>query len=263
MTRKTSLFLYLWIAGFVGVLTILLIDLNGLIAALPAHILPAETITFTPFLKVVSLIQPSLLLAIGVVVGVYLTPQVGLTAPVFEAFANGESVASKITPQILPGFIGGIVGGLAIVATSAIFIPLLPDGAADRISEFGRFVPLLMRLLYGGVTEEILLRWGFMTLLVWLGWRVFQKERSGPSSSMFVAAILLSSIMFGIGHLPIAFLLFPEPAPSLIGFVIVANSIFGLIAGTLYWKRGLESAMIAHVVAHLVLFTASKAGAYF
>ena len=45
--------------------------------------------------------------------------------------------------------------------------------------------------------------------------------------------------------------------------MIVANSIFGLIAGYLYWKRGLESAMFAHMVAHVLLLTASYYGAYF
>jgi membrane protease YdiL (CAAX protease family) len=45
--------------------------------------------------------------------------------------------------------------------------------------------------------------------------------------------------------------------------VIVANSLFGLIAGYLYWKRGLESAMLAHMLAHVLLLTASRFGTYY
>jgi hypothetical protein len=45
--------------------------------------------------------------------------------------------------------------------------------------------------------------------------------------------------------------------------VIVANSVFGIVAGYLYWKFGLESAIIAHILGHVVLALASYAGAYF
>jgi membrane protease YdiL (CAAX protease family) len=114
-----------------------------------------------------------------------------------------------------------------------------------RIAEFGQLTPLPMRLLYGGITEEVLLRWGFMTLLVWL------------FRGRYVLAILISSLVFAIGHLPIAFMLFPKPTLVLIAFVIAANSLFGVIAGVLYWKRGLESAIVAHMVTHLVMVAAS------
>jgi hypothetical protein len=63
--------------------------------------------------------------------------------------------------------------------------------------------------------------------------------------------------------LPIAFLIFPQATVVLIAFVVLANSLFGLIAGYLYWKKGLESAMIAHILAHVVMLTASYFGAYF
>jgi hypothetical protein len=45
--------------------------------------------------------------------------------------------------------------------------------------------------------------------------------------------------------------------------VIVANSVFGLIAGYLYWMRGLESVMLAHMLARVVMLTASQFRAYY
>ncbi len=70
---------------------------------------------------------------------------------------------------------------------------------------------------------------------------VYQKNEQPPSASIFVVAILISSILFGLGHLPVAFMLFPEPTATLVFFVIAANSAFGMVAGILYWRRGLES----------------------
>jgi hypothetical protein len=42
--------------------------------------------------------------------------------------------------------------------------------------------------------------------------------------------------------------------------VIVANSAFGIVTGYLYWKYGLESAIVAHMLGHVVLVTATYAG---
>ena len=213
--------------------------------------------------KILSLVQPSVILFVAVLVGVALASKVGLSSPVAEAAASGTDLVSAFKPQIVPGIIGGLTGGVAIVLVGLLWKPLLPPEVVALIAEFGKLVPLPTRLLYGGITEELLIRWGLMTFFVWAAWRLFQKGQNKPKSAHFVGAILISSVVFGIGHLPIAFLLFPQATAALIGFVVTANSFFGLIAGYLYWKNGLESAMIAHMLAHVVMLTASYFGAYF
>ena len=107
------------------------------------------------------------------------------------------------------------------------------------------------------------MRWGLMTLVVWIVWRVFQKRFTEPTRICFVAAILFSSFVFGLGHLPVAVLLLRETTAAIVLFVILGNSAFGIVAGYLYWKWGLESAIIAHMLGHVVLAVASYAGAYF
>jgi hypothetical protein len=258
---KVRLFLILLAAGFLAVLSLLLVDVSGIITLLP---LAADEIPpFTPALKLLSVVQPTVLVAICVFVGVAVASKVGLTSPVAEAAANRSDIASALRSQIFPGLIGGLIGGLAIILIAAAWTPFLPPELVSLISAFGKFVPLPTRLFYGGIVEELLLRWGFMSLLVWGAWRIFQKGQEAPKPRLFIGAILISSVIFGIGHLPVAFMLVPEPTLALISFVIVGNSTFGLIAGYLYWKKGLESAMIAHMMAHLVMFTASYFGAYF
>ena|SRR5688572_23883536 len=95
-----------------------------------------------------------------------------------------------------------------------------------------------------------------MTLLVWLPWRLLQKGEGVPKGAIVIAAIFISAIVFGIGHLPIASMLSGGLTFPLVAYVITANSLFGIAAGFLYWKRGLESAMIAHMTAHVVLIAA-------
>jgi membrane protease YdiL (CAAX protease family) len=262
MNVQIKLFLILLTAGLLGVFSFLLVDLSALIAILP---IPAgtEIPSITPALKLLSLIQPAVILFVAILVGVALAPKVGLSSPVAEAVAGGGQLRSAFKPQIIPGLVGGLAGGVAIVLIALLWKSFLPPEVITRIAELGKILPLPTRLLYGGITEELLLRWGLMTLLVWAAWRLFQKGQNKPKPAYFVSAILISSVVFGIGHLPIALLLVPQATAALIVFVVAANSLFGLIAGYLYWRKGLESAMIAHMLAHIVMFTASSFGAYF
>ena len=262
MRPNFRLFWILWLAGFTGVLSILLIDLEKLIRILPV----STEIPFSPtspLLKLLSVVQPTVFLTVAVAIGVALAHKVSLSSPAALAAANGGDVVAALRPQLLPGVVGGLLGGTSIVLISAATKPFLSRGVIARIAEFGQISPLLMRLAYGGITEELLLRWGFMTLLVWAAWRLLQRGQGQPRSACFVGAIVVSSMIFGIGHLPIAFMLFPQPTVALIIFVLVANSAFGFVAGVLYWKCGLEAAIVAHIVTHIVMFVGSYAGAYF
>ncbi len=259
---KKRLFLVLFVAGFAGVVSFLLVDLSAVVALFPVPD-GADVPTITPATSLLSLIQPTVLLALAVFIGVALGPRVGLSSPVAESLAAGSRVLPALRPQVVPGVLGAVVGALSILLSAAVFKPLLTTATIERIGVFFRLVPIPTRLLYGGITEEVLMRWGLMTLLVWIPWRVFQKGRNKPAGLCFVVAILVSAFVFGLGHLPLAILLLGGVSTAVVLFVIVANSAFGIVAGYIYWKHGLESAMIAHMLGHVVLATASYAGAYF
>ena len=131
--------------------------------------------------------------------------------------------------------------------------PFLPPEFVARAEQLNRFLPIPTRLLYGGVIEELLVRWGVLTLLAWAMWRAFQKGRGNPRSVYFVSAIVISSVLFGLGHLPLAVALGTGITMPIVLYVVAANSVFGLIAGYLYWRKGLEAAIMAHMMAHAVI----------
>jgi hypothetical protein len=256
MKTKQRLFLILWLPGIAGVLSLLLLDLDALMKALP---LPegAQPTEMPPLLlKFLTILQPALLTTLAVLEGVWLAPKVGLHSPAAEAIAERRPFMPALRPQIFPGIVTGILSGLAIVAIWLIAKPYLSTEFIARAEMFNALVPAAMRFLYGGFTEEILLRWGVMTLFVWALWKVLGRREKEPRSIWFVIAILASALLFGIGHLPVAYLLSGGLTVPLTIYVLAANSMFGIAAGFLYWKRGLESAIIAHMFAHVVLLAA-------
>ena len=240
-----------------GVLSFLLVDLEALIRAVP---LPEGTppVDLPPawLFKIISLIQPTVIVTVAALVGVGLAPSVALHAPAAEAAANGEDLLAKLKPQFPPGVIAGLLSGVTLVFSWVVAKPFFTAEFIERAQEFNKLMPAITRFLYGGFTEEILLRWGFMTFLVWALWRLFQKGVGVPKPVYVVAAIVVSALVFGIGHLPIASMLGGGLTVPVVIYVITANSIFGLAAGFLYWRRGLESAIIAHISAHVVLISA-------
>jgi len=99
-----------------------------------------------------------------------------------------------------------------------------------------------------------------MTFLVWLAWRLLQKGKGKPRALWFVNAIIISSVRFGLGHLPLVRAMAVNFTVAIVGYIVVANALFGFIAGYLYWKRGLEAAIIAHMLAHIIIITAMYLG---
>jgi membrane protease YdiL (CAAX protease family) len=65
-----------------------------------------------------------------------------------------------------------------------------------------------------------------MTLLVWAPWRLFQKGKGKPRVVYLIGAIIASSVVFGLGHLPLVFALVPHASVALLFYVIVGNSFF-------------------------------------
>ncbi|MGB3508839.1 MAG: CPBP family intramembrane glutamic endopeptidase [Microcoleaceae cyanobacterium] len=228
----------------IGVLSLLLINFP-----LPDN----EELPPLWIIKLLTLLQPTVLLSIAVTLGVTFAEKVNLSAPLAEAIARKNSLTPAIKPQILPGIISGLIGGLGLLFIALLWQPFLPSDFVAKSSEISNDLPFVTRIFFGGITEELLMRWGFMTLLVWIGWRIFQRGKGKPQAVYYIIAILLSSILFGVGHLPIAFSFQTQVNAIFISYIIIINSLFGLIVGYLYWQKGLESAMLAHGIGHIVL----------
>jgi membrane protease YdiL (CAAX protease family) len=237
--------LVLWAAGMVGSAAITAMVLPQLLGQLQLP-LPASLWVLT----LAGLVQSALLLAVAVWAGVRLTPSVGLRAPAFEAVVSHRPIRPALRPQLLPGLVAGVLGGIWLFAAFR-YAPATVAQLQDRFA-----IPIVARVLYGGITEELLLRWGLMTALVWLAWR-FLQQRHGPVRAGLVwLAIAVSALMFGAGHLPAASVLLGGLDVAVVAFVISVNTAFGLLFGYVFWRHGLESAMIAHALAHAVSFLA-------
>lgn len=190
-----------------------------------------------------------MLLAVGV--GLVLSKKTGLGASILEGYLNGETVGMNLRSHILPSVSLGVLGAIMAKALDAwFFMPNMP-GFSSVISQVSRWKAFLASF-YGGITEEILSRLFLLTLLAWiLSWFSHTKDQLPSKIGMWIA-ILGSAIVFGLGHLP-ATLVNNQFSLMILARAIFLNGIPGTIFGYLYWKRGLESSMMAHFSADLIL----------
>jgi hypothetical protein len=91
-----------------------------------------------------------------------------------------------------------------------------------------------------------------MSLFVWLGSFVSKTVEGKPTSVVYWIASFLPLYLFGLGHLPATANILPL-TPLVITRAILLNGVAGVAFGWLYWKRGLESAIVAHFTADIVL----------
>lgn len=193
--------------------------------------------------RLLSLINPLILLTLGVMIGCLLAPRLGLDAPLIRALLARQSPWQALKPQLLPALLAG-----AAVAAMLLGYARL---SADWMTGAPAFdMPLLPKLLYGGITEELLTRWGLMSLFAWAAWRLTGAKRPASRAVLAVGTVL-AALLFAAGHLPVLYMLLPDPSPQLIAGVLIGNAMPGLLFGWLFAVRGLEAAMLAHAFAHL------------
>ena len=246
--NKERLFtgIILFLLGMLGVFSLLSMEVT-----LPAEAEEMLAGRFTSQqIKWLSLINPTVLLIITVVVGIILHEKVNLDVPMIKGALRKEK-RGNIRRIVLFGMAGGIIAGVLILMLGAAYEPLLPD----EFLKMGENIQtsLAVRFLYGGITEEILMRFGLMTFIVWLLSKVFKSL----NAKTYWGGILLAALLFAVGHFPVVFQAVGSPSALLLSYIIMGNSIGGIIFGWLYWKRGLESAFIAHIFAHVIMVSLS------
>ena len=107
-------------------------------------------------------------------------------------------------------------------------------------------------VLYGGVVEEVMMRLFLMSLLAWIGWKIFFRQHVKAPVQVIVAANVLAALLFAAGHLPATVMLFGQLTPLLLVRCFLLNGGFGLFFGWLYQRYGIQYAMLGHALAHIV-----------
>ncbi|MFO8077339.1 MAG: CPBP family intramembrane glutamic endopeptidase [Thermoplasmatota archaeon] len=240
-----KIFWILYTASIIGIIAIMPYALT-----LQADLL--KDISFPmSFLIAISIGQSALMFFFLTFVGLYLSEKTGFDIPLIKHFLHKKELKEKLGSLIGISIGFGILAAVLIIAGDYILALIQPTS----LNQSNTIPPVWQGFLtsfYGGINEEIMLRLFFMSFLVFLFIKI-KKTSDGQASSLVIwIAILISATLFGLLHLPFTASI-TTITPVIILRAIILNAIGGIIFGWLYWKKGLESAMISHFSADIVL----------
>lgn len=218
------------------------LSLNPAVSQLPTPL---------PVIAIASALQTGLLLILLNWIGLRLGNSMGLDTPLIRALVYRQPVPTLSKSAIKMALIVGGVGGIVLIGLSLGFEPWMPPMTSTTALKIDLWKRILASF-YGGITEELLLRLFGMTLIAWLLWKIFERDKPQPSTLIFWLAIVAAAILFGVGHLPAAANVWAL-TPIVILRTITLNAVLGIPFGFLYWRWGLEYAMLSHFLADLVL----------
>lgn len=144
-------------------LGILALVVNGFLDPVPYE-KAAETAGTTPELVLLGSVVPVFfLMAVAILVGLWTAPKLGFDSHLVSRVTDGAPLFPAVRKDLKPALVaGGAVGVMLLLAETVQ--PELPERTFEMSVE-----RLLIRLpagvFFGGIWEELVLRWGMVSLL--------------------------------------------------------------------------------------------------
>lgn len=204
-------------------------------------------------------VLPELLLYLIVgFAGLLLASQIGLGMPFIEGWTKREPLWDR-----LPGVAGiAVLVGILTPLTTPVdsMLGFLIKPYAQYLAQFDAVDVVsppawqgLLMSFSAGVGEETAYRLCVLTLLAFLGSRMFRSQNGRPAPGLLWAVSILSAVLFGLAHLPLARQL-GIPIDALVVIrILIHNGVPGVAFSWLFWTFGLESAMLAHASSDVIL----------
>lgn len=169
------------------------------------------------------------------------------------AAGRGGFQLSSTRHAMLDYAIAGALLGLAFSAVDHI-LHLLWEPRADQppsLVDDWSWRGLLLGLAYGGLTEEVMLRWGVLGPLAVLCWRLLDRAAPRPPGLALRLAAVTSALLFALGHLPALIALGHMLSVPALACTIGLNFIAGLVFADAFIRAGLAAAMACHAAMHI------------
>lgn len=151
---------------------------------------------------------------------------------------------------IKPGIVVGIISTILMISIDK----LLPAASLSLNYLMVNIPPLygLLGSMYGVLNEEVMMRLFFLSGLVVLLTKLFKASIS--KSALMWICILCAALFFGLGHIPSYVHKVNAATPLLVFRVLMLNAISGVSFGYLFWQKGFETAVFAHLINDLIMY---------
>ncbi|QTH40672.1 CPBP family intramembrane metalloprotease [Cohnella sp. LGH] len=210
----------------------------------PDNRLPKQSLFIVMFLQTIIIVN------LAVSAGIYFGRKAGLTDPFLEGLGSGKLNVTNLIQQAGIGIVAGIICAVVWVVSYYAFIRPRLDTATVLASEQARQqLGLAARVASGGITEEIIFRWGLLSLTMWAVLWITTSQ-----TIAFWISIVITGVIFGLAHLPGHIAQGCVRSPLLIASTVLGNLWVSIICGYLFWQFGIIAAIIVHMLFHIIWY---------
>lgn len=202
-----------------------------------------------------------LMLAVAAGLGLLVARKIGLGAPYLGSrFDGAPPPAEPLSSIVRPALLWATVTALIAFAVDAFFHHGL--GVDFPAPEIHARIDVAwwrsgLASFWAPFAEEIFDRLFLLSLIAWLGMKLFRVRGEGRGRTIALwAANLATAVFFGWYHIGNE-QLFAQVVPTIVAVrtVLIITPV-GLAFGWLYWRRGLEAAILSHffidVIVHVI-----------
>jgi hypothetical protein len=212
----------------------------------------AQPVSMTFSMLAVMAIEAIIIYGIFVFFGMRWAERLGIRFLLLEKNSDFKNDIVK------PGLVAGAVCALAVLLLDAL-LPSSPYNLfalAQSISPVVGFLSLFVCI----VNQDV-----FVCLFCISGIAILLKKicHELTISTGMIISILISSLIFGIAHMPLFIHTTASNIPLLVTRLIALNIVAGTTFGMLFWKKSFETAVFAHVVVDFVLYVLVPLGSMF
>ena len=150
---------------------------------------------------------------------------------------------------ILTTTITTIIGALILFPGDKLIFGSLSTWVSEQYTLKPTIYKMIGGLLVGGIIEEVMMRLFFMSLVVFIIFKILKKKEI--PTKVYVIANIIAALLFAAGHLPSTATM-TALTPIIIIRCFLFNGCLGLAFGYLYRKYGIGYAMISHGLCHLI-----------
>ncbi|CEK11877.1 CPBP family glutamic-type intramembrane protease [Legionella hackeliae] len=188
--------------------------------------------------------------------GSVLSTKTGLNASLLDNLLQGKAVFTQIQDMLLPIFLT-TAGGLLVflVLYYGIAGSILDEKTFQTMRKVRVILGIDGCILYGGVVEEIIARWGLLNVLTFFA-ILFSRSQS---PFVYWSAILLSGFVIALGQLPAYLAAGCQSSRRFIYSMVLLNIWQSILFGWLFWQFGLVAAITAHILFHIGWFLYDRA----
>ncbi len=146
----------------------------------------------------------------------------------------------------------GLLAGIFCACAMLMVDALLPASLFSLHALAKSIPPVagLLGALFGVINQQVILSLFYISGIALLLKRLLKNM---DMSIIMGISIALSALLFGLAHVPLFVQSITLETPLMISRILILNAISGTTFGLLFWRKGFETAVFAHMIVDFML----------